>query len=157
MVKSIIEFTITQSLCLDADRPAIANRDSPWGYWPGDSYGEPGRIGPIYRRTRYFLYKPYRLTGPTRKTMSYTTRNIRALTLVIHLLTNLWWRNCDVFNLLWLIKSYFRLPVDSWIYVVCVINVGFIYMVKASRLNAIKASKSKALAAIASGLGKFTS
>lgn len=36
----------------------------------------------------------------------------------------------------------------------CVINVGFIYMVKASRLNAMKASKSKALAAIASGLGE---
>lgn len=36
--------------------------------------------------------------------------------------------------------------------IVVVINVGFIYMVKASRLNAVKASKSKALAAI-SGLG----
>lgn len=39
----------------------------------------------------------------------------------------------------------------------CVINVGFIYMVKASRLNAMKASKSKALAAIASGLGELRS
>lgn len=51
-----------------------------------------------------------------------------------------------------LIKSYFRCW-PKWIHV-CVINVGFIYMVKASRLNAMKASKSKALAAIASGLGK---
>lgn len=40
---------------------------------------------------------------------------------------------------------------------VVVINVGFIYMVKASRLNAMKARNSKALASIASGLGELPS
>ncbi|XP_045532424.1 arginine/serine-rich protein PNISR-like isoform X1 [Pieris brassicae] len=58
--------------------------------------------------------------------------------------------NCD--NIATLIKSYFRCsPFNEYMY--CVINIGFIYMVKASRLNTMKASQSKAFTAISSGLG----
>lgn len=52
-----------------------------------------------------------------------------------------------------LIKSYFRCCLFNE-YMYCVINIGFIYMVKASRLNAMKASQSKAFTAISSGLGE---
>lgn len=84
----------------------------------------------------------------------YSSRHITVTVIetVLQLTTcaNNVWR--IVYLLSFLMRSYFRFWA-RWIHV-CVINIGFIYMVKASRLNAMKASKSKALAAIASGLGE---
>lgn len=88
-----------------------------------------------------------------------SARNVRLLTVKLWLTMIQEDQKSAVNNFNWPItKFYFRfsMPVH-WIHVVSVINVGFIYMVKASRINAMKAGKSKALAAIASGLGEFTS
>lgn len=71
------------NMLTDACGPTIAHGNPSRGDRPGDPNGEPGRIGPIYRLTRYFHSSKLNQTGTVSIKILLCTRELRVLTVIL--------------------------------------------------------------------------